>query len=41
MRSFIKQLKKLFELTPEQLKYAEAELKTIFHMKNGKKKGER
>jgi hypothetical protein len=38
VRDFIKKLKKPFELTPEQLKYAEEELKTIFNLKNRTRK---
>ena len=33
MKNFIRKLKKLLELTPEQLKYAEKELKTIFSLR--------
>jgi len=30
VKAFIRKFRKLFELTPEQLKYAEEQLKTIF-----------
>jgi len=33
VKNFIRKLKKLLELTPEQLKYAEKELKTIFSLR--------
>ena len=38
MKDFIRKVKKPFEWTPEQLRYAETELKTIFGLKNGTKK---
>jgi len=34
-KNVIKKLKRPFELTPVQLKYAEEELEIIFNLKNG------
>ena len=34
VKKFVKKLKKLFELTPEQVKYAEMQLKTVFGLNN-------